>query len=332
MLNFALVGCGFMGRMHATVLDLLPNARLVAVVDKDHGRRAEFEAKYGVPGFDTLEDAAHAVQLDAVDICLPTHLHREFTEKAAGLGLHVMCEKPMARTVADADAMIRACATANVRLMVGHCIRFWPEYHHLYTLRDRGELGNLLSVNLTRYGAFPSWSADNWLADETKAGGGALDMHIHDTDFALHLLGEPVSFSSYGTDDGRGIGQIFTTMYFKSGAIAHLEGGWNLPEGTPFKMAFRAIFEKGAAIFDGGPLTIFRPHQAPEVVEFEKTKVEGGGNIADLGGYMPELAYFVDKVLADEPFAFNPPDSSRESLGWCLREIEAVKHHGMVKA
>jgi predicted dehydrogenase len=331
MLNIVLVGCGFMGRMHANVIAMLPNARLAAVVDKDPARVAEFQAKHGVPGFATLEEALRSVEAQAADICLPTYLHREYTERAAALGLHVLCEKPMARTAADADAMIRACATAGVRLMIGHCIRFWPEYAHLKGLKESGELGRLCSVNLTRYGQFPTWSSDNWLADETKAGGAALDMHIHDTDYALYLLGEPTSFVSYGTDDGRGIGQIFTTMGFRGGAIAHLEGGWNLPAGVPFKMAFRAIFERGAAIFDGGPLTVYRPDREPEIVEFARHKAEGGGNISDLGGYLPEIAYFVDRVQSGDPFEVNPAESSRDSLAWCLREIESV-HHAMVTA
>ncbi|MGV3614480.1 MAG: Gfo/Idh/MocA family protein [Fimbriimonas sp.] len=330
MLNIVLVGCGFMGRMHANVIAMLPNARLVAVVDKDPGRAQEFAGRYGVPGFATLETALGNVEAQAVDICLPTYLHREFTERAAAHRKHVMCEKPMARTIGDADAMIRACANAGVRLMIGHCIRFWPEYAHVKRLMDEGALGRLLSINLTRYGQFPGWSADNWLADEAKAGGGALDMHIHDTDYALYLFGEPSSYASYGTDDGRGIGQIFTTMGFRNGGIAHLEGGWNLPEGTPFKMAFRAIFERGAAIFDGGPLTVYRTGHAPETVEFERTAVEGGGNISDLGGYLPELQYFVDRVLSGEAFEINPAESSRDSLEWCLREIEAVRTRSMV--
>jgi hypothetical protein len=67
-------------------------------------------------------------------------------------------------------------------------------------------------------------------------------------------------------------------------------------------------------------------------VEFERTAVEGGGNISDLGGYLPELQYFVDRVLSGEPFEINPAESSRDSLEWCLREIEAVRTRSMVMA
>lgn len=319
MLKVAIVGAGFMGRMHSAVYGLLPNAEVAAVVDLD----TEKASALGAPVFATLEEALPLV--DAVDVCLPTYLHRDFTVRALQAGKHVLCEKPMALTTEDADAMIAAADESGKRLMIAHCIRFWPEYSYVRQLREEGTLGRLLSINLTRYGEFPSWSWTNWLADEAKAGGGALDMHIHDTDYALGLLGAPVETASFGTDDGRGIGQIFTTLRFPDGTVAHLEGGWNLPPGTPFKMAFRAIFEWGAAIMDGGPLTVYAQGKEPEIPEFEKMAAAGGGNISDLGGYFHEIKYFVDRTLSGEPFEVTTPESSRRSLEVTLDEIAQVK-------
>jgi len=323
MLRICLVGCGFMGRMHANVYKLLDRAQLVAVVDRgDRGKK--FGEEFGVPSFETLEEALKAESIDAVDICLPTDLHSEFTIQAARAGRDIFCEKPMARTVAEADAMIAACDAEHVRLMIGHCIRFWPEYALVKNMKDEGRLGKLLSINLTRYGEFPSWSQENWLGEEKRSGGAALDMHIHDTDFAMYLFGKPTEVASYGTDDGRGIGQIFTTMRFDD-SVAHLEGGWNLPKKTPFKMAFRAIFENGVAIMDGGPMQIIEQGKDPETPEFKKMSAAGGGNISDLGGYYLELEYFVNRILDNQPFEITTPESSRDSLRVVLDEIEQVK-------
>jgi predicted dehydrogenase len=212
--------------------------------------------------------------------------------------------------------------------MIGHCIRFWPEYALLKQIVDDGRLGKLLSINLTRFGEFPFWSTDNWLADESKAGGGVLDMHIHDTDFILYLLGEPQEIASWGNEDARGPGYVFTTMQYP-GCVAHLEGGWNLPTNTPFKMAFRAIFEQGAAFMDGGPMTIYRPGMDPQVPEFPKMQAQGGGNISDLGGYYHELAYFVDRVTKGLPLETVTPQTSRASLKATLEEIRQIKARNM---
>jgi len=312
-----------MGRMHANVYRTLENAQLVAAVDIKPDVVQKYAEDFGVRAFTSLADMFRLEQIDVVDICLPTYLHSQFTIQAAKAGKHVFCEKPMALTLEQADAMIAACVEAEVHLMIGHCIRFWPEYAILKKLTVEGSLGNLLSVNLTRYGAFPSWSSDNWLADPAKSGGGVLDMHIHDTDFALYLLDEPDSLNSWGTVDARGPGHVFTTLtYGKS--IAHLEGGWNLPSSTPFKHSFRAIFERGAAIMDAGPLTIYEEGKEPVVPEIPKMEAAGGGNISDLGGYYHELKYFVDRLTAGLPLEIVTPQTSRLSLETALEEIRQI--------
>src|SRR5690349_11097635 len=199
MVKVAIVGCGFMGRMHANVYSLLNNAQLVALVDRKAEKRETYSKDFGVPAYETLHELFEKhPDLDVVDVCLPTYEHKDAVMAAASAKKHVFCEKPMALTVGDADAMIHACSQAPVRLMIGHCIRFWPEYVLLKKLVEDKSLGELRSINLTRFGEFPSWSTDNWLADESKSGGGVLDMHIHDTDFIHYLLGNPLSVHSWG--------------------------------------------------------------------------------------------------------------------------------------
>lgn len=313
-----------MGRMHATVWGKVEGARLVGVVDRDPERREPFAAEFGVPGFPDLASAQAAVAFDAVDVCLPTDRHAEFTIQAVALGKHVLCEKPMALDLPSADAMIAAAREAGVRLMIAHCIRFWPEYVWLKTAVDEERYGRLLSLDLNRYGAFPTWSSEGWLADETRSGGAALDMHIHDTDFARHLLGDPETLASWGTVDDRGVSQIFTTMSFGD-TIVQAQGGWNLPAGTPFKMAYRAILERASAIFDAGSLTVYEEGEEPFSPEFPKTEVVGGGNVSDLGGYLHEIEEFVRCVAAGEDSSRCTPESSRESLALVLEEIGQAK-------
>ncbi len=329
MQKVAIVGCGFMGRMHANVYGLLDNAQLVAFVDRKPEKREKYSVDFNAPAYTTLHELfENHPDLDAVDICLPTFEHKDAAIAVALAKKHIFCEKPMAMNVDEAEEMISVCEKEGVRLMIGHCIRFWPEYALLKKMVDEGTLGKLLSINLTRYGEFPSWSTDNWLADESKSGGGVLDMHIHDTDYIHYLLGEPKSVHSWGTVDHRGPSQVFTTMEYPDGAVAHLEGGWNLPNHTPFKMAFRAIFERGAAIMDGGPMTVYEDGKQPAIPEFPKMEAAGGGNISDLGGYYHELKYFVDRLESGDPFQISTPESSRASLATTLEEIRQIKERG----
>ena len=322
MVRVGLVGCGFMGQMHASVHGLLKNSQLVGVFDSSPERGQPFAEKHNTKYF--LDFESLAAECDVIDICLPTYLHCEFTLKAAALKKHVLCEKPMALNMEEARSMKAACENAGVRLMIAHCIRFWPEYALLKQISITGHLGDLLSINMTRYGEFPHWGSNNWLADESKAGGGALDMHIHDTDFALYLLGQPKEIFSAGTIDARGVSHIFSTFVYDK-AVCHLEGGWNMPPGTPFKMAFRAVFEQGAIIMDGGPMTVYEKGNEPYVPEFPKMEATGGGNISDLGGYYHEIAHFIDRLESGGAFDVTTPDTSLESLELALREIAQVK-------
>jgi predicted dehydrogenase len=324
MIRVGLVGCGFMGTMHANVYSVIPNAELVAVADIKPERSAKLTEKFPVPSYGSLSEMLATQEIDVVDICLPTYLHKDATIEAAKAGKHVLCEKPMAINLEDADAMTAAVKEAGVKFMIGHCIRFWPEYAYLKQVVTSGELGKLLHINFTRFGEFPHWSEDNWLGDEAKAGGGVLDMHIHDSDFVLYLLGEPESSETWGTLDNTGPAFVYTTMQYP-GCVAHIEGGWNFPTKTPFKMAFRASFENGAILMDGGPMTVYRPGQEPEVPTFKSVEVAGGGNISSLGGYYKEIEYFLNCIEQNKDPEIVTAETSRQSLAFTLEEIAKIK-------
>ncbi|MCH7904343.1 MAG: Gfo/Idh/MocA family oxidoreductase [Armatimonadetes bacterium] len=322
MVKVGLVGCGFMGTMHANVYSVLDGADLVGVFDKSPDRASEFAAKWGGRVYGSYDEMI--VEVDMVDICLPTYLHADFTVKACEAGKHVMCEKPMALSVSDADRMVEASKKAGVKLMVGHCIRFWPEYEELKAAVDDGRLGALLSANFTRYGAFPSYTVDQWAA-EPELCGGAMDMHIHDTDFALYLLGSPDHTVSHGSKDSRGVGHFFTTMRF-GGVVVQLEGGWNLPQGNPFRMEYRAVFDRGSMIYRDGELMIYEEGKDPVKHGADQMEAEGAsGNLSSLGGYYNELAYLVDCIENDTPLVTVTPESSRESLRVVLDEVAQIE-------
>lgn len=324
MVRVALVGYGFMGRMHAAAYGAIEDAEVAVVVERSLERRERASEALGVPTVATWKEAVGIADFHVADVCLPTFLHAEATIEAAESGKHVVCEKPMALDLADADRMIAAAQRAGVGLMVAHCIRFWPEYAYLRDLVRDGALGRLTSLNLTRYGEFPTWSSENWLADPAKSGGGALDMHIHDTDFALALLGAPEDVAAWGTIDATGPCHVFSTLRYP-GCVVHLEGGWNLPPGTPFCMSYRAVFERGAALFDRGELVVYGAEGDPLRPAFTNVPASVGGNIDDLAGYYHELRYFVDQVRSGGDFAAMTPESSRASLALTLEEIRQIR-------
>ena len=207
MKNIVIAGMGFMGGMHAQIYKQLENARLVGVVETRPMETAQRLAELGlgqVPVFATVQEALGKVAFDVLDICLPTDLHLPFALEGIAAGKAIFCEKPLALNHADALKICGAAAEAGTPLQVGQCIRFWPEYQALRAFYESGKGGRLLSLSMQRRASRPSYSVGDWLNDERRSNGAAFDLHIHDTDFILALLGKPDEVSSLATFDSSG--------------------------------------------------------------------------------------------------------------------------------
>jgi predicted dehydrogenase len=127
---------------------------------------------------------------DVVDVCAPTHLHREVVEATAAAGRPVICEKPLARTVEDGEAMIAACRAAGVPLFVAHVVRYINEYVAAKEAVEAGRVGRLAVVRLRRESSRPNKPADHWFFDPGKSGGMMMDLLVHDYDYARYLAGD----------------------------------------------------------------------------------------------------------------------------------------------
>jgi len=330
MVRVAIVGAGFMGGMHAEVYRNLNKAKLTAIADSDLEKGRLLADKYEATAYSSLEELLNQEDIDAVDICLPTFLHKEYVIKAARAGKDILCEKPIALTVKDAEEMIQAAKKAKVKLMIAQVIRFWQEYVILRKIHQAGELGRLLSITLTRLSPTPAWAWDNWLADSERSGGALLDLHIHDTDYLLYLLGKPTSLVSHISSESLKYAHVFTTFSFPDEVMAFAEGGWDMPDNFPFTMAYTALFEKGAVEFNSRnekTLAIYRPGKEieyPPVKPELEAKTSGEGNITDLGGYFSEIKYFIDCLENNEEPTKASAQSARDSLEIVLNEMKSA--------
>ena len=207
MLKIGIIGGGFIGDMHAQCYKALPgHCEIKGIADIKAEKARELEKKFKVMIYRDAQTLIDNKDVDIIDICLPTYLHREYVIKAAKAGKHVLCEKPIALTVKDGKEMVNVTKTAGVKFMVAHVIRFWPEYVYLKELIKQKELGRLKSITLARLAARPVWSWQNWMQQPQKSGGALLDLHIHDTDFLLYVLGWPEKISSYAVKSKYGSG------------------------------------------------------------------------------------------------------------------------------
>jgi len=209
MVRIGIIGLGFMGRMHYGAYQDVPGAQVIAVCDAD-ARRAAGDLSDGwanVPGAEVKQlpmdrirgttdwrELIRMSEVDAIDVCLPTPQHLEVVTAAIQTGKHVLCEKPMARTLADGQAIAAAAAKSGGFFMPAMCMRFWGEWEWLKQAVVEERYGKVRSATFRRAGTTPG----GWFRDGKISGGALLDLHVHDVDFVYHLFGKPKAVSSRG--------------------------------------------------------------------------------------------------------------------------------------
>lgn len=223
MQNVLLIGAGTMGMEHASSYYAMEDVHVVGIVDKSKEKASKIIGDHNTKVFPTLEEAVNNLEhIDVIDVCVPTFLHKEYVMKAADLGIDVLCEKPLAYTLEDAREMLDYCEKKNVKLFVGHVVRFFPQYAKAKEFVAKGAIGDIGVVRTRRGGNFPAgWT--NWYSDDTKSGGVILDLIIHDFDFLRWTLGDVERVFAKGLPK---LDYAIVTLVFKSGVIAHVEGSW----------------------------------------------------------------------------------------------------------
>jgi predicted dehydrogenase len=315
-MNVGLAGLGFMGAAHMQAYSKLPNATVAAVCGRNEralsgdlsaiqGNIAGTAARYdfsSVRKYRDWRDLAADTGIDAVDICAPTDLHAPMAIAALEAGKHVFCEKPMALSIAGCDRMMDAAKRNKRVLMIGHVLRFWPDYEMLSDFVKSAPYGRVLSATFTRSCGLPDWSA--WLPVEERSGGAVVDLLIHDIDQALALFGMPdrVSAKKLGSTDAL----TASLLYPDSALEVRVQGGW-FPPGTPLSMGFQVRAERAELRLGPEGLSLNPPD--PNLSPGRKQPEEI---------YRKELAYFISCCETGTTPSVCPPEESAMALKLAL--------------
>ncbi len=193
-LYFGIIGVGNIARTHVAAIKKTPGAALIAVADRDPERARAFAAEHGGTWYTDYHDLLARDDIDAVALCTPHDLHAPMTMDAAAAHKHVICEKPMARNVAECDAMIAACERAGVTLGIIFQSRFEPLAYKSKSLINAGKLGRLLWVSASTmwYRTDEYYRSAPWRGTWAHEGGGVLiNQAIHAIDLLIWLTGMP---------------------------------------------------------------------------------------------------------------------------------------------
>ena len=311
MVKWGIAGCGWVARDYVgPAIQASANGTLAALYDPDPVSRHRAEQAFGVAATDDLARFLATPGLGAVYVAAPNHAHRTLVEAAAAAGLPVLCEKPMATTLADARAMVSACQRAGVRYATAFDQRFHAAHQALARLVAEGRLGTLTAIRIVYACWLPAdWAGDNWRIDPRRAGGGALmDLAPHGLDLSAYLLGEELvevvamgqaRVHKYKVEDG-----ALLMARSRSGVMVQMHVAYNCPETLPRRRlevvgtAGQAVARDTMGQTPGGTLELI--DAATGVAEF----VEVAG--AERSPFLNQVEAFADAVAGGGAFAFTP--------------------------
>ncbi len=248
-MRVGIVGAGFMGTTHAAGW-AETGAEIVGFTAETPVEAEPLALAFGAQVFPELQALIDAV--DVVDVCTPTHLHYSIVLQAAAAGKDIICEKPLARHVPEAQEMVRACREAGVRLLVAHVVSFFPEYALAQAQVAEGAIGRPGVLRFTRGSYRPKKPVGNWFLDEAKSGGILMDLMIHDFDYARWIAGEVESVFARkvtATHPDAPVDYGLAILRHRSGALTHVAGAWAYPPPT-FRTGLEIAGERGLIQFD----------------------------------------------------------------------------------
>jgi len=301
MIRIGIVGTGGMGIVHYSNYAHIDDCKVVALVGFTDQSR-ECSKNWGVPLFNTIQAMVDAVEVDVMDVCSPTWLHKQHVLEALQLDKHVITEKPGARHKKDASEMFDLAAAKGKLLFVAQVLQFTKEIETLHYLVESKEYGKPLDAFFERLSACPRWIQNGWLFDKEKSGLLPFDLHIHDLDAIVSLFGRPQSYSytSCGNSD-KNYKEHYRFLYRFEGMNVAAEAAWFNAD-FPFTSRWRVYFENAVVVNDGSHVIAYQFDKPPRVFDTEDDlKIPTGINLPPTGMFYRELSHFLDCVKRQVP-------------------------------
>jgi len=304
---------------YAQCLQRISDVTIVGIYDDNAGRGRQMAQKFGLPFFAEAQ-ALLAEGLDGVIICSENVKHRPFVELAAGQTRYILCEKPIATTVADAQAIIDICAERKTKLQIAYPVRFSPSIQRLKQTLDEEKLGKLYSAKCTNHGSMPG----GWFVEQALSGGGAvIDHTVHVMDLLRWFwdtevvevyaeIGESLLHPELGIDD---VGLL--SFKLANGIYGTLDTSWSRPPSSMIwgDVKIEILGEKGWLQVDA-----YSQNVVVSSNKVGQTRLQGWGSNADLG-----LIRDFTKMIREEREPFITGYDGLKSMEVALKAYESAR-------
>ncbi len=321
-MNFALIGCGRVSARHVESIAELPDARLVATADLIQARAERAASKQHADAYTDYRRVLDRADVTIVNICTPSGLHAEMAIAAMQAGKHVIVEKPMALSLADADRMIATARACNVRLCVVLQNRYNPPMQDVRRAVDEGKLGKLHLGNATvRWFRPQDYYEDGWHGTLAMDGGALMNQSIHHIDALQWLMGDAQEVFAYTATlahkmeaEDAGV----ATIRFQSGALGAVEGS---------TLTFPENLEGSVAVFgEHGSVKIGGTALNRKVIWKIEGELEQENNLLRLEQLDPPSVYGTSHraVIADMIAAVNAQRESQTNGAQARKSVALV--------
>jgi predicted dehydrogenase len=322
MPNLCIIGCGLISRSHAKAIQAIAGARLLAVCDVVPEAAESLAREFAAKAYTGCEAMLREEKPDAAIICVPTYFHKPYTRLCAEHHVHVLCEKPLERTVPASEELIASVQASGIIFMTAQVVRFWPGYVQIKDMMDKGEIGDLYMASLRRASS-RAGQYGKWLFEPELGGGAMHDMLVHDVDFLRYLCGPfKLCFANAVKDETGCYNHVIASIVHQNGARAIAEATMTMQTGYPFSFSILLAgtqatveyrYSAGATIAD----------RAGSLCEFKVWR-RGAGlqhyEIENYDAYEKQLRYFLDCCAAGRQPAIVPHQDSLD----VIRMIQAI--------
>lgn len=287
------------------------NGHLIAIASRTPGKADETAGRLGIPrGHGSYEALLADPEVEAVYIPLPNSMHREWTIRCAEAGKHVLCEKPLALTAADAEEMIAACRHRGVVLMEAFMYRFHPRTLRVAELAAQGALGEVRLVRASF--TFRVRSPENIRLQPDLGGGSLYDVGCYGVNASRMLLGEPTSAFAFGRIGASGVDEVLgAVLRFEGGPVAVIDCGLVLSR----REEVEVVGGSGRIVVPTAFLPGVADAELHMFVDQDRTVL----TIPGVDQYQVMVEHFAEAVRNDLPPRLPPEDAVAN-----LRVIEAL--------
>jgi len=297
-MKIIVIGSGRLGQRHLDVWSQMDEVEIVGIIARNKTRLKDVANTYGINSYGSIAEAIAKTDVDIFDICTPTNTHVSLIKEAAKAKKHIICEKPLSLNVETAKEAATVCAQNNVQLLIGHTLRFFPEYMKARKQILEGAIGKPGVIRMKRGVPHPSFNS-SWYADEKKSGGLFVDLGIHDFDWLLWTFGEVQRVMArhvkYAKDNGNHLEYGLVTLRMSDGTIAYVELSW---AEHAFHSSIELAGSKGMITYDHDQSKSLELHIRSQ--DASKSGRKPPKHILKKSPYYRQLKHFLNCILGKE--------------------------------